>query len=162
LDIDGVLNSEQSQWMFFHHKDWIESKLGKGSKTRELCPISISNLDYLLQEVPDAKIVISSTWRMGETIESLKEILKEQKVQQIEKIIGFTPVLTVSGKRRGLEIKAFLGMYEKEVGPVESFIIIDDDSDMEPYMDRLIKTHWRDGLVRSKTIEAINLLAAKL
>jgi len=30
--------------------------------------------------------------------------------------------------------------------PVESFVILDDDSDMEPYMDRLILTHWRDGL----------------
>lgn len=74
LDIDGVLNSEQSQCMYYHHKAWIESKLGKGSKTRELCPISISNLDYLMRETPDARVVISSSWRIG---------------QQTEKIIGF-------------------------------------------------------------------------
>jgi len=155
LDIDGVLNSEQSQCMYYHHKAWLESKLGKGSKTRELCPISISNLDYLMREVPDAKVVISSSWRIGETLESLKEILKEQKVQQTEKIIGLTPVFNINGKRRGLEIEAFLKAQKEHV---ESFVILDDDSDMEPYMDRLILTHWRDGLVRSKTIEALHLL----
>lgn len=133
LDIDGVLNSTQS-CMYYHTKFG-----GNGYRMDSLDPIAISNLNYIIQNVPDFKIVISSTWRIGKTVEELKEILKKNGLN-VSNIIDKTPQVHMS-RYRGHEIGRWL---EENDGNYD-IIILDDDKDMGDYLDKLIQTDHRIG-----------------
>lgn len=129
LDIDGVMNSVQLAVMH-HRRNKDVPSLGGWDPYNEFCPISINNLVELLEKVPDLKIVVSSTWRMGcDTVQKLQDIfnpipeLHGQKIIQ-ERIIDRTPVFR-SGPR-GNEIKHWLDNHPE----VEKYAILDDDSDM--------------------------------
>lgn len=41
---------------------------------------------------------------------------------------------------------------------ITSFVILDDDSDMEPHMDKLVKTDYRKGLQDEEVQKAIRIL----
>lgn len=150
LDIDGVLNSEQSAIYF--------NRLGheNGGFNDAFCPIALSNLTTILEELPDMKIVVSSTWRLGETLESMQAVLTKLGKIPPERVIGLTPV----GRRRsdggsclrGDEIAEWL----KNNPGVERFVIVDDDGDMGDLMDHLIQTKWRLGLMRDDAVKIIN------
>ena len=120
LDIDGVLNSQ------FMHQD-ISDEIIKtpGGTLSKRC----INLTNELIDKTDAKIVISSTWRMDDDIENtlLDAGLKAD-------IIGKTPVLRDRFSLRGNEIHAWIVENEKLIGKpyhdYHSFVILDDDSDM--------------------------------
>ena len=58
-----------------------------------------------------------------------------------ESIISKTP--RFPGERRGKEIKHWLDHFSQNI---DAFVVIDDDSDMEPLMDNLIKTSSKVGL----------------
>jgi hypothetical protein len=89
LDMDGVMNSHQSMYLyrrFFGVKDsWFE-KYRPGSTDAyrsyedEICPIALSNLSYILEEFPDARLVISSTWRRGRTQQWFTDLFKYFKL----------------------------------------------------------------------------------
>lgn len=57
---------------------------------------------------------------------------------------------------RGKEIKSWLDNWNGD--PVESFVIIDDDNDMNPFMDRLVQTSFNKGLQQKNVDKAIKLL----
>lgn len=73
LDMDGVMNSEESNFFNFHfNNEKYASYLLKKSPFENnidlqdiqwTSPICCSNLTKILQECPNTKIVISSTWR---------------------------------------------------------------------------------------------------
>ena len=73
LDFDGVLNSEQSHLYrtFFQNNGTAEYVLKRSPFEREIdlfdvrrtCPIAITNLTHLLLNIPNVRVVISSTWR---------------------------------------------------------------------------------------------------
>lgn len=94
------------------------------------------------------------------------------------KVLGMTPRLSTNdiltefadnaeavefvnkhGVPRGCEIQCWLNNWKKE--PVESFCIIDDDSDMVHLKNRLIHTTWQDGLLDCHKDAAIALLEKK-
>ena len=66
--------------------------------------------------------------------------------------IDITPIL---GTERGIEIAQFC---EEHSISKEDVIILDDDSDMCDYSDRLIKTYLRNGLTYLDTERALVLL----
>lgn len=148
LDIDGVLNF-----------NGCRDKIGGLYFVND-------NRIKLLKEIIDAtgaKIVLSSTWRIGwydrdyglhsphvEDFNKLEEKLNESGITFISR----TPILP-SGYR-GEEIKSWLDNWMGE--PVESFVIIDDDSDMKPFMDRLVQTSFNKGLQQKNVDKAIRLL----
>ena len=171
LDIDGVLNSEK--W----YKERFDKKLYPNLEGYPLCefdPLTIEQLN-LLTDKTNAKIVISSTWRMGRTIDELKKLFEEVGIKG--EIIGITPHLTFSdGHRvdRGNEIKRWidlncirwwdkmLSQKEKDI-TLESYVILDDDHDMLlEQKDNFIKTSWRDGLTALHTRKAIEILNTTL
>lgn len=130
LDFDGVLNSTQSNnfWKSRRTQDQWEEGLRKwdGSMqeyiAEEFCPICVNNLEELFRRVPNLKIVISSSWRINNDIESLKRILSPAKLAS-NAIIDITPrFLDLS--TRGLEIKHWLDNYEEE--EITHYVIIDD------------------------------------
>lgn len=137
LDIDGVFNCE-----LFYNSNYKESKkkLRKQVKTKEIerldyyksqiCPERIKMFNELCAEV-GADVVISSTWRMGKTVEELREIMAY--CGGTFNIIDKTPH---TGYERGTEISKWL---QENIKPetygchyfdYHKYAIIDDDSDM--------------------------------
>lgn len=131
LDFDGVLNSHQSA-VFWHnrrdqdkwendmYRDWTGTL--KEYIAMEFCPIALSNVEELIRRVPGVKVVISSSWRVGETVESLKQILKPSQIicnAMIDTTESFS-------NTRGNEIKKWLDEHPE----VDQYVIIDDDRDM--------------------------------
>lgn len=69
LDIDGVLNSEK----------WYTERFDKDLQSYPLCefdPLCVEQLNILIQKT-NAKLVISSTWRLGRTIDELKNLFEK-------------------------------------------------------------------------------------
>lgn len=147
LDIDGVLNSYASAtfWHFKRDQEKWENEVfneWKGSLkeflARDWDPIALSNLEELMRNVPDLKICVSSTWRLGETVETLKEIFCTAPLVR-DAIFSKTP--RQHGDHRGSEIDTWLKAHPE----VTQFIILDDDADMDPHMDKLVQTDARNG-----------------
>ena len=134
LDIDGVLNNLAS--------------LAEGV---HMVPEKAILLRRLI-EATGAKVVISSTWRMLYDLRELGEILRLAGCWNGAPI-DRTPELRGS---RGTEIQAWL---DSGVTNVESYLILDDDSDMlESQMDSFIKTDMRTGLLSRELDRAIEIL----
>ena len=159
LDIDGVLNSKQAFKFWHHHRDQKRWENGlehyKGTLfqylAQEFCPICLSNLEWIMREVEDLRIVVSSTWRLGKTVEMLKEIFEFSPIIA-NAILDKTPRL--EDRIRGHEIQEWLD--EQAFARIEKFVIVDDDSDMDHLMDRLVKTDNNVGLDYNKAREIID------
>lgn len=100
-------------------------------------PQAVKWIEMLCKET-GAKLVISSTWRSSP---NYKECLYNAGLSPDIEILGKTPRLHI---RRGLEIQKWL---DENGQDVTNFIIIDDDSDMEHLMDRLIQTNMDYGFM---------------
>lgn len=151
LDIDGVLNSVGT-YKFFQ-KQYKEGDEIPDIKD-ELCLISMSNLNCILKQVPDCKIVISSTWRKTYPLEELIEMFKKYGYEW--PIIGVTPSLRRKLSEmadRGDEIRSWL----KDNPGVEQHVAIDDNYVSLPEAN-FVQTDCRDGLVYSKAQEAMEKL----
>ena len=172
LNIDWVLNSEK--WYI----ERFDKNLYPNLENYPLCefdPLAIEQLN-LLTDKTNAKIVISSTWRMGRTIDELKKLFEEVGIKG--EIIGITPHLTFSdghGVDRGNEIKRWIdinckrwyneifGEDDSEKFNLESYVILDDDPDMLlEQKDNFVRTSWRDGLTALHTRKAIKILNTTL
>lgn len=132
LDIDGVLNSAASAHL--HHDYKKQSSFVKFTEPNQqdfcsydFCPVAVSNLYYILKEVPDLKVVVSSMWRLGRTIAELQSIFIYLGLPS-DRIIDKTPLINddINGVR-GEEIQEWLNK-----NPVNKYAILDDDSDMLP------------------------------
>jgi len=149
LDFDGPIIPIMS------HKNPRVS--GKGSQAWPSCVDAINRIT----DATGARIVVSSTWRADGFMKT-KNRLKEWGVTG--KMIGMTPDLANRGPvlwnsvPRGLEIAAWIKQYTEDREPVESFVILDDDKDMEHLMPHLIHTPFEVGLTESDAEEAIKRL----
>jgi hypothetical protein len=130
LDIDGVLNNTNYYCKF----DPGERYRKFGSMVCDIDPEAIEFLNDLIRDT-GAKIVISSTWRKGDSLFHLKHVLGHCGLDA-ESIIGMTPIARSSEKHsipRGYEIQCWLrDNYSTSVEPGEQvrYVIFDDDSDM--------------------------------
>ena len=94
LDVDGVLNYRGF----------------KGLSTNNLCPIRLKRLKFILDNVSNCKIVLSSTWRLDSSLQKIlfSEMTNHCKLKNIRNIcIGQTPLLKET-KKRSYEIAAWL------------------------------------------------------
>lgn len=166
LDFDGVINSHQSATFWHNKRDqqkWENEMYADWPGTIkeyiacEFCPIALSNVEELIRRIPDAKIVVSSTWRMGETVETLQAILKPSKLVA-DAVIGTTPVFRGrDGKSvlRGHEIKDWLDRHPE----VTHYVIIDDDRDMLPeQLDHFVNTSELHGFLYGDMLSAERIL----
>lgn len=92
-------------------------------------------LEKLCKEF-NADIVITSTWRKD--YELACECLYNSGLSKTIRVIDKTPWLD---GYRGAEIDAWLKEH-----PCPAFVILDDDTDMEPYIDHLVKTDFDTGI----------------
>lgn len=172
LDIDGVLNCTKTEQMLGNY-------LG-------LDPDLIENFNAIITAHPDAKIVVSSTWRytfeegIYTDFDGLKKLLADHGLKG--EIIGKTAV-RLSPMSRGAEIRHWL---ESHRGEYDSYVILDDDTrGMAPYGQRYydnypeftksedhdepfadlrpnhVLTHPDDGLDTTSALKAIELLSVK-
>lgn len=150
LDIDGVLNCKSTR-----------------ERIDGIYFVEDNKIDFLKEiiECTDAKVVLSSTWRIGwvwmqnnpnyhdKHFIMLRDKLQEHGIELYDK----TPIM--SGEHRGREIDEWLRCHPD----VESFVILDDDSDMDEHIGRLVKTKWNSvgtggGLQRKHIRLAIEIL----
>lgn len=152
LDFDGVINSQGSfVYEDRRRKEWKEQGV-KGRVNETLCNICTSNFQLILDQYPEAKVVISSTWREIYDLEWLKEKLASYHVDS-SRVIGITPKdnITLS---RGKEIADWL----RGNPDVTHYIIIDDnDWGITDFHDekQFVNTTWDAGLTFDKAMEAI-------
>ena len=126
LDIDGVLNHQ----LFYEKMRQSETYKEIEHPDCDLDPETIELLNGLL-ETTGAKVVISSTWRKGTTIEELQAILEKAGFKG--EIIGKTPI-GCNNCCRGDEIYRWIKDNDKLLGKpyyeFKEYVIFDDDSDM--------------------------------
>ena len=169
LDIDGVLNSEN--W-FAYRIYCVKNNMVNilmnfvdtddrniKHKLTTLDDRAIANLNRIVEET-ECKVVLSSSWRSSIESENIF-------TQNLLKLKGFkyefydvTPRLWFSdfSIRRGEEIKFWLDK-ESEKHEIESFVILDDDSDMLPeQMNNFIHVDGQVGLTDRDVLTAIEIL----
>jgi hypothetical protein len=112
-------------------------------------PSAIKNLNKLLKEEPDLKIVISSSWR-HRGLKFCKNALEKQGIDP-EKVVDTTD--STSRDDRGHHIER----YVKDHG-LESFVILDDKNDMDKVLDHLVQTNSFVGLTEADTKKALDIL----
>jgi len=152
LDIDGVLNSVES---CKDHQD-------KGIFDDVPHRTHISCLNKII-EATNAKVVISSVWRKSA---SSLHILRLLSVLGFKgNVIGSTPIID---DFRGNEIQAWINRFENNkdwinknegLEKLESFVILDDDSDMEHLIPFLVQTDGEIGLTDELADKAIKILS---
>lgn len=144
LDIDGVLNSAR----------YVEENPGcldpSKDEVNAFDPTACSRLEQVLVRT-GAVIVLSSTWRLTNTVKQVTDFLERRGVSSA-KIIGTTPYLT---GYRGSEIKEWLESHPS----VKRFAIVDDGSDMMPFLEHLVQTKWETGLLDEHVEKLVALLA---
>lgn len=143
LDFDGVINTlvydeKEKRIRYFYPDD---------GKVNDRTAIEYINL---LGEKTEANVVVSSSWRIGETLASLQEILYNSGLRL--DVIGKTPRMDYH--IRGEEIQEYL-KYHPEV---DKFIIIDDDEDMGELTHRLVKCEDDIGFKAKQYFEALKLM----
>lgn len=137
LDIDGVLNSTQS----------IEENYLNGHKenaSKIFIPQAVFLINMLI-EIKKVDVVISSTWRYN--MDKVFEVFMRNSLD-VESIIGRTPFLEDT---RGAEIDKYLSNHKE----ISNFIIIDDDRDMEPFLNKLIHVDRNKGFTSKNYLEAL-------
>ena len=169
LDIDGVLNSENwFAYRIYCVKNNMVNILMNFVDTDDrnikhkltmLDDRAMANLNRIVEET-DCKVVLSSSWRSSIESENIF-------TQNLLKLKGFkyefydvTPRLWFSdfSIRRGEEIKFWLDK-ESEKHEIESFVILDDDSDMLPeQMNNFIHVDGQVGLTDRDVLTAIEIL----
>jgi hypothetical protein len=123
-------------------------------------PKNVSCLNKIIQET-QAKIVVSSTWRVSKSVQDLFYLLYRHGVRG--EVIDKTPDFCEKSKgglwiskTRGDEIQAWLD----DNKDVESFVIIDDDDDILFY-DNFVQTTMDTGLTDVHVQMAIGILNGK-
>ena len=141
LDIDGVLNTMRySNYLIDHDEDDTDEDGALFD------PEAVKNLDTIINNIPDVKIIISSTWRFKgwDWMNRLWE-----KRQLPGKIYSFTPGLEFTRfvdiihqkysesvypyGTRGLEIGEWLRLNASMTSMQYSYVILDDCDDFPSY-----------------------------
>lgn len=191
LDIDGVLNSHK----FLYDEGGFErqKKIENGRQYKALDPEykwykamldpnAVRCLQTVIQ-ITGAKVVISSSWRLGMELQTLIDIFKSygNDPAPIE-IIGRTPCChsdfeyeenfsdanyrdiedSNNNRRydeRAQEIQLWLDRNKKKLG-IKEYVVIDDSADAGegPHKDRFVKTKWETGMLDEHIDEMIRIL----
>lgn len=124
LDFDGVLNNQL----------WYVRNNGQRGQD-DLDPESIGFLNNLIAAT-DAKVVVTSTWRLGRTVEELQAILDRNgfKGEVIDKTKDMREGENSHSILRGNEILCWIKDHPVEIGRgywnYNDYVIFDDDTDM--------------------------------
>lgn len=127
LDVDGVLNCQ----VFYETKSWEERSILTHEQDN-LCPSRIKWVNELCKDC-NLKVVVSSTWRHGKTVEELQEMFNrvggEFEVLDKTPDLHYSPLQAIEylSVPRGSEIKYWLS---NTLHSYANYVIVDDDGDM--------------------------------
>jgi len=140
LDIDGVLNGDKSvaKRELYVVEELLVQRLNK------IC------------EATGAVCVVSSTWRRRWPVPALQQFLED--VGFMGKIVDRTPYMP--HEERGVEIAAYIEECKQCGLQPESWVILDDGTDMGPLLPFLVNTDGKEGLTDEDVAKAIEMLAA--
>jgi HAD domain in Swiss Army Knife RNA repair proteins len=153
LDIDGVLNNRQS---------WATASQDNDGNKFPIDSACLDQLKRITLACPEAKIVLSSTWRLWDIS---KEAAKRALADRGMVLAGCTPDLKEK-HIRGEEIEQFRKFahhtnIEQFPLPITRFVILDDDTDMcEWQMPFFVQTTFEHGLTPELADKAIEILLA--
>lgn len=168
LDIDGVLN-----WAnFIHDAARLRIKAREEGVIitpesfhghHQIDPDKVALLNQIVERT-DCKIVLSSSWRILNTVEEMQAILEFHDFKG--EIIGSTPQtfqLEPGGKWscRGQEIQRWMNEADLPKDEEVWFVILDDSSDMGDLMHALVQTTWEKGLEAGHVEAAVYHLDVK-
>jgi hypothetical protein len=149
LDVDGVLNSQESMGRLHH--EWLAS--GEKTKTGKYC-FPLGHLDETLigrlndlVELTDCHIVLSSTWRKVTELHEFRGYMVARGFKYSERIVSKTPVLNLTGEQscRGREIQLWIDEHKEQVS---TYAILDDDSFdiIKIHPNNLVHVYFMEGL----------------
>ena len=147
LDFDGVVETiyweqdENGVWDFNVHKSGRNELNNKQA---------IGWLNELYKRCP-YDIVVSSTWRIGMSVEELQNLITKSGFNPAIQVIGKTPILH---QQRGLEIQQWIDEHEY----TGKFTIVDDDSDMCHLLPLLVRCDCQLGFTIYDYNKALSLL----
>lgn len=151
LDIDGVIQSPR-YCVAMDQSGWLAT----------FEPAAMSMLRKLIKE-SGAKIVISSTWRLGEDQKTKHEL------QLCFRVCGYKEIANAfhkdwrtdsDGQLRGEEIKRWLDAHPESQ---DCYLILDDDSDMlDEQKPFFVKTCHENGMLLEHYDKAKEILGAKI
>jgi hypothetical protein len=159
LDIDGVLNSfEKHADLDVPHSTWCPEVMNAFGIKLEVFPEMVERINRIT-DATGAKLVISSSWRVGYLAEWADVIIHLHNVGIKGFIVGRTPWNRNDPElsTRGKEIEAWFKKHPDE--KIESFVILDDLNQMEPLMDYLVQTDHAKGIQDEHVNRAIEMLS---
>ena len=144
LDIDGVLNCSTTK-----------------SRLRSMVFVDEEKIELLADiiKATDAKVVLTSTWRLGALwpdAPALREDFNDLEIELNKHNVFISDVTKKLGDR-GREISIWLKSHEE----CNYVILDDDDFDIKEYAlckGHLVKTSWADGLTPDLAAQAIEML----
>lgn len=155
LDIDGVLNSfEKHADITLPHSEWCPETMNAFGITLDVFPEMVARVNKITSET-GAKLVLSSSWRVGYLADYADVIIHLHNSGLNGFIVGRTPHDTTLNTR-GKEIVKWFKEHSDE--KIESFIILDDNDNMDPVTDRLVHTDHQTGIQDADVDKAIAML----
>ena len=147
LDIDGVLNS--TNWTIVEWKKRFLQGIQKPI-THECDPIAVEHLNSLLL-LSRAQVVISSSWRIYNSVQQIVDYLKTIGFKYANAVVGATHVLD---DLRGAEIDQYL----QEHSEIKHYCILDDDTDMLPKQKRhFVQVFGDEGLTHKNILDCLSV-----
>lgn len=156
LDFDGVLNNE-AYYVKRHSADF------KGYGEYPICEFDFKCVQVLnhIIEKTGAKVVVSSSWRLGKSVDVLQKLLNDVgfKGEVIDKTSSFRSEEIL----RGNEILSWIKNNKEIIGQdyheYENYVILDDDSDMLYWQkDNFLQVDRFVGLTMHVAFKAIRIL----
>lgn len=165
LDLDGVINNDLDSE---YHNVYHVSPNGNISE-KLFFSKSCVNLINDITTRTGAVILLSSTWRLGETVESAQRMLSSMGLTG--KVIGLTENLTYSKRipddvarviPRGVEVHKWIVENETTLGYegyFTKYVILDDDDDfLISMLPNFVQCDSNIGITRELADKAISIL----
>lgn len=161
LDFDGVLNSQKflrSQFFKDSVKNLTDAELYLLKYEYMIDPEAVKLVNDLVAR-SGAQVVASTSHRTRYSLDEINTMLKNRGAtfQIADKTPKLLPQKFSQIVERGDEIQAFLDLFLPAEKP-ESFVILDDFSDMGDLMDHLVLTRDRFGLTTENVEDALKIL----
>lgn len=153
LDIDGVLTTSEALLEEYEPDDpayYYTSDLCPSleSSITPLSKVCIHNLKWICDQVPNLRIVVSSTWREDEDYKQfLLSALTAGGIDANLLVAGDTPILS-GADGRGAEIRMWLLLNPAEYH--RRFCIL-DDGHKESFLKHQLEDHFVQTIMRHST-----------
>ena len=151
LDVDGVLNTSNN--ILKEYKNDNDTTSSRIHLDRDC----VNNLKEIVDRT-NAQLVLSSSWRKSGFYSTTLKNLEYQLNSNGMILLDCTPILWDA--TRGTEIKEWLKSKSK-IYKIESYVILDDEEDMDDLIDHLVKTTYDDGLTHDLINIACDILNKK-